>query len=59
MKKEDVPLLLLISTSLLRASTSGTGLPVLCVIILKSDKKVEEIPLTWKWGIDIIKLIDN
>jgi hypothetical protein len=39
--------------------TCATGEPVLCVIILKSEKPVEEIPISWKWGIDITKNVDN
>jgi hypothetical protein len=35
--------------------TSGTGHPVLCAVILKSNKEISEIPLTWKLGIDIRK----
>jgi hypothetical protein len=33
--------------------TSGTGHPVLCSIILKSNKEISEIPMNWKLGIDI------
>jgi hypothetical protein len=32
---------------------SGTGVPVMCAIIFKSELPVSEIPLSWKLGIDI------
>lgn len=32
---------------------SGTGVPVLCAIIFKSELSISEIPLSWKLGIDI------
>ena len=35
--------------------TSGTGEPVLCAIILKSNKTAAEIPVVWKFGVDITK----
>jgi hypothetical protein len=35
--------------------TSGMGEPVMCSVIFKSEKKVSEIPLNWKTGIDITK----
>ena len=38
--------------------TCATGEPVLCVIILKSEQNVKDIPLNWKWGIDITKTAD-
>jgi hypothetical protein len=31
----------------------GTGEPVICGIIIKSDQKTSEIPISWKTGIDI------
>jgi hypothetical protein len=34
------------------AFTSGTGEPIMCAVILKSEKKVEELPMNWKLGID-------
>ena len=34
---------------------NAAGEPLLCAIILKSKKKVCEIPLTWLFGIDITK----
>jgi hypothetical protein len=33
---------------------SGTGEPVMCAIIFKSDQKISEIPISWKTGIDIM-----
>jgi hypothetical protein len=33
--------------------TSGTGEPVLCAVILKSEKDIKDIPISWKLGIDI------
>ena len=39
--------------------TCGTGEPVLCVVILKSEQDVKDIPLAWKWGIDITKNANN
>jgi hypothetical protein len=32
---------------------SGTGEPVLCAIIFKSELDVKDIPLSWKFGIDL------
>jgi hypothetical protein len=32
---------------------SGTGEPVMCAIIFKSEQEVNEIPVSWKTGIDI------
>lgn len=32
--------------------SSGTGVPVLCAIILKSDRSIKDIPLSWKYGVD-------
>jgi hypothetical protein len=37
------------------AFTSGTGEAIMCAIILKSDKKIEDIPVNWKLGIDETK----
>jgi hypothetical protein len=37
------------------AFTSGTGEATMCAIILKSDKKIEDIPVNWKLGIDVTK----
>lgn len=39
--------------------TCATGEPVLCVVILKSEQNIKDIPLTWKWGIDITKPANN
>jgi hypothetical protein len=33
--------------------TSGTGEPVLCSIIFKSEQDIKGIPLNWKLGIDL------
>ncbi len=33
---------------------SGTGEPVLCAIIFKSEQNISEIPVNWKMGIDIM-----
>ena len=35
--------------------TSALGEPVMCAIILKSEKNVSDLPLTWKFGLDITK----
>lgn len=35
--------------------TAGTGEPVMCGIILKSDRDISEIPLRWSLGVDITK----
>jgi hypothetical protein len=37
------------------AFTAGTGEAVMCAVILKSEKDIEKLPLTWKMGIDITK----
>jgi hypothetical protein len=37
------------------AYTSGTGEVIMCAIILKSEKPVNEIPISWKLGIDVSK----
>jgi hypothetical protein len=36
---------------------AGTGEAVMCAIILRSEKAIEDIPLSWKYGIDITKSI--
>ncbi len=38
----------------LLAFISGTGEPVLCAIIFKSDLHVSQIPVNWKTGINIM-----
>jgi hypothetical protein len=38
---------------------SGNGEPIMCAIIFKSDRKVSDIPDSWKTGIDIRKLRDE
>jgi hypothetical protein len=35
--------------------TSATREPVLCAVILKTTKEIQDIPLSWKMGIDIRK----
>jgi hypothetical protein len=35
---------------------SGSGEPIMCAIIFKSERKTGEIPQSWKTGIDIRKL---
>jgi hypothetical protein len=35
--------------------TSGTGAPVMCEVILKSEKELEKIPFNMKLWIDILK----
>ena len=35
--------------------TSGSGQPIMCAVILKSNKDISELPDTWKLGIDIRK----
>lgn len=32
--------------------TSGTGIPVMCAIILKSEKPIEKLPYCWRFGVD-------
>jgi hypothetical protein len=34
---------------------AGTGAPVMCGIIIKSEKPIEQIPYNWRYGIDITK----
>jgi hypothetical protein len=39
---------------------AGNGEPILCAIIMKSEKDPQDIPLSWKLGIDITtKLTDS
>jgi hypothetical protein len=38
---------------------SGTGDAIMCSIILKSEKLVNEIPMSWRYGIDITKDLFN
>jgi hypothetical protein len=35
--------------------TSGTGKPVMCSIILKSNKDIKDVPIQWKWGFDVMR----
>jgi hypothetical protein len=39
--------------------TSGTGEPILCAVILKSNKDIKDIPVCWKLGIDIRKNVET
>jgi hypothetical protein len=41
------------------AFISGTGEAIMCVIVLKSEKPIEEIPLSWRYGIDITKPVQH
>jgi hypothetical protein len=34
---------------------SGLGIPIMCAVIMKSEKHVSDIPISWKLGIDIQK----
>ena len=36
--------------------TAGTGEPIMCAVILKSEKKADEVPINWKLGIDWTKI---
>jgi hypothetical protein len=36
---------------------AGTGEPVLCAIILKSEKPIEQVPYNWRYGFDITKQV--
>lgn len=35
--------------------TSGSGEPIMCAVVLKSEKQQEELPVSWSLGIDISK----
>jgi hypothetical protein len=37
------------------AFTSGTGEAIMCAVILKSEKEMKDIPVSWTMGIDILK----
>ena len=39
--------------------TAGTGHPVMCAVILKSETPISEIPISWKLGIDITKNLET
>ena len=39
--------------------TSGLGAPIMCAVILKSKKEINDIPDTWKLGIDIRKNMEE
>jgi hypothetical protein len=39
--------------------TSGTSAPVMCAVILKSEKELEKLLLNVKLGIDILKNINT
>jgi hypothetical protein len=38
------------------AFTSGTGVVVMCAVIMKSEKNKSKIPLSWRLGIDVHRL---
>jgi hypothetical protein len=40
------------------AFTSGTGEPIMCAVILKSEKAIEDIPVNWRLGLDATKDIE-
>jgi hypothetical protein len=37
------------------AFTSGTGEAIMCAVVMKLEKSVEDLPITWKLGIDVSK----
>jgi hypothetical protein len=39
--------------------TAGTGQPIMCSIILKIRKLIEDIPLGWSIGVDMTKNIET
>ena len=39
--------------------TAGTGHPVMCAIILKTEANIKDIPISWKLGIDIRKNVET
>jgi hypothetical protein len=39
--------------------TSGTGAPVMCAVILKSEKELAKLPLNVKLGINVLKKINT
>jgi hypothetical protein len=39
------------------AFTLGTGEPIMCAVILKSEKGAEDLPMNWKLGLDATKKI--
>jgi hypothetical protein len=39
--------------------TAGTGEPVMCAVISKSEKDASHIPDNWKFGIDLTKTVNN
>jgi hypothetical protein len=39
--------------------TAGTCEPVMCAVILKSEKDASHIPDSWKFGIDLPKTVNN
>jgi hypothetical protein len=41
------------------AFVSGTGVPVMCTVIFKSELPVSEIPVSWKLGLDITADVDD
>jgi hypothetical protein len=43
----------------LLAFTSGFGQAIMCAIIMKSEKHVSDLPISWKLGIDITKEVET
>jgi hypothetical protein len=39
--------------------TNALGDPVMCSVILKSEKHISDLPLTWKLGLDITKIFSD
>jgi hypothetical protein len=40
-----------------RCFNAGKGEPVMCAVILKSEKESQEMPYNWKFGIDLTKIV--
>jgi hypothetical protein len=38
---------------------AGTGEAVMCAVILKSEKSIEDTPLSWRYGIDVTKTLQH
>jgi hypothetical protein len=43
----------------LLAFTLGNGQAIMCAIVMKSEKDVNDLPLSWKLGIDITKNVET
>jgi hypothetical protein len=39
--------------------TNALGQPLLCSIVLKSERGISEIPISWKLGIDVCKNVES